>query len=244
MFRACPQNQISSPVLPTLCWLPHRSRSPGAGAVRPSVHVEPFITTTLTRLLHQLNRSSEQRQQLFHGQVRGRVQWDATYKARYSGDFDRTIFVCREVHHRYDTPENQLLKYMIEEIEKCIQAIPPVIRSGFCYIPSHSGLELADDISTQHRLERLEGVLRRLHRNVRIREVKTPARIDEFHLLRAETSRLEEYALVAHLYRSYQHIIVQPSWEGLQEIGRTCLPLPASLDGDGERWLELAIRYL
>ena len=106
-------------------------QDPGAGAARPSVRVEPFITTTLTRLLHQLNRSSEQRQQLYHGQVRGRVQWDATYKARYLGDFDRTIFVCREVHHRYDTPENQLLKYMIEEIEKCIQAIPPMITQRF-----------------------------------------------------------------------------------------------------------------
>lgn len=223
---------------------PPQLQDPETPTFRKSVCVEPFITTTLTRLLHQLNRSSEQRQELYHGQVRGKVQWDATYKARYSGDFDRTIFVCREVHHRYDTPENQLLKFVIEEIGKCIRAIQPIIRAGFCYIPYQSGLEVTDEISTQRRLERMEGVLRRLHRNVRIREVKTPARIDEFHLLRAETSRLEEYALVASLYRLYQRLVIQPTWEALQEIGDTCLPLPANLDGDGLRWVELSARFL
>ena len=58
---------------------------------------ETFLTESLERLLRKLTRVTERQQVERHGQVRGRVLWSATYKARYVQDYDPGLFVCRDV---------------------------------------------------------------------------------------------------------------------------------------------------
>jgi hypothetical protein len=198
--------------------------------------VEQFVTHTLGRLLLQLIRSTEPRQVEYRGQVRGRILWPATYKLRYCDDYDPTCFVCREVHRRYDTPENQLLKYVMEGIGECLKIVPDVIRHGVCYRPGSPGRW---GWSTARRLARMETALNRLWRNVYLREITVPPRITEQHLLRAQTARLEEYHQVAHIYRRYREVVLEPSWEGLVGTGTWVLPLPARTGGPGDRWIRL-----
>ncbi len=201
-----------------------------------------FVCHTLERLVQQLIRSTEQRRVDYRGQVRGRVLWAATYKQRYTDDCDPTCFVCREVYKRYDTPENQLLKYVVEAIADCLKAVPDELREGICYLPQGAQGRLwpakagVPSVSTAATLSEMETTLHRLRRNVLLREIETPARITEQHLLRAQTARLEEYQRVAEIYERYRTTVPVPSWEGLVAAQGGVLLLPAR---PGERWIEL-----
>jgi hypothetical protein len=199
--------------------------------------VDPFIHHSLGRLLLQLSHSTVQKQETLHGQVRGRIQWNATYKARYSQEYNPTLYVCAQVQHLYDTPENQLVKYLLEHSEQAIKAIPDALRAGMCYLPA-KGLAVYEDIAK--RLEMLETALHRLKRSARLRGISAPLEISERHLLRAETSRVEEYAVAAELYRRYRSLVLQASWESLAKVARHALPLPGVLTPATRPWVHLA----
>jgi len=199
--------------------------------------VDPFIHHTLGRLLLQLSHNTVQKQEIFHGQVRGRINWSATYKARYSEEFNPSLYVCAQVQHLYDTPENQLVKYLVEHIEAALKAIPAEMRCGICYLPE-GRIASYEDIA--RRIETLETTIHRLKRSVRLRSIQAPNQIGERHLMRAETARVEEYADAARLYRHYQRLVLQPNWRSLAEVTQHGLPLPGKLNEDSRRWVHLA----
>jgi hypothetical protein len=211
--------------------------------VEPQGGVETFITYTLGRLLRQLNRNTEQRRAEYRGQIRGRIEWTATFKARHRQDYDPTRYVCREVRHQYDTPENQLLKYLVERMGECLQAIPEVIRAGACYFPA-TGNHGPPSTATAARLGRMEAALNNFRRNVRLQYVTLPQHIDELHLLRAETARMEEYAALARIYRRYRAVVVPPSWAEIVAIGKRMIPLPGHAGPDGDPWIRLGAAVL
>ena len=208
--------------------------------VDPDGSVEMFIDHTLGRILQQLSRSTEQRRVEYRGKVRGKIFWPGTFKARCSEDYDPSRYVCSEVRYRYDTPENQLLKYVMTQISDCLRAIPNVLREGYCYHPAN-GVGILD---TATRLARMEADMKRMWRNVRLREISVPQSITEQHLLQAETARLGDYAAVARLYRHYQWTALVPSRESLMSIGKKVLPLPASAGDEGEPWIQFAAEIL
>jgi len=202
--------------------------------------VERFIHRTMPRLLQQLSHSTEQVQNVLHGQIRGQVLWGATYKARLTEEYNPSIYLCGEVRHRFNNPENQLLRYLVEHIAECLKAIPPAIRQGVCVLPEMSYEDLPVEAVTTLRLEALETALNRLLGSVHLREVDTPAEITEFHLLRAATSRLEEYHEAERLYRRYKAYVIERRWESLAAAAQRNLPLPSRLDEPARRWVGLA----
>jgi hypothetical protein len=202
---------------------------------------ESFVAHTLPRLLSQLLHTSERQVAVYQGELRGRVIWPATYKARHSGDFDPSLYACQEVFSRFDTPENQLLKYMISALDSCLTRVPEAIRAGFCYSPDGSGQ--AEPAITP-RLRRVEAGLAALRRNVRLREVSCPRVIEETHLVKAECARIEEYASVARLYRSYHSLVLHPAWATLAQVGRRTLLLPPHPSPGGDAWINLAARLI
>lgn len=203
-----------------------------------SICVENFVTITLGRLVQQLSRRTEQQQVEYHAQVRGRVKWPATLKARYSEGVDPTRFVCSEVHHRFDTPENQLLKWLILRFSESLRSVPPVIRQGFCLQPGQP------PIPTSVRLGKMEVALANARRSARLNEVSVPDRITEQHSRRAESAAFEDYAQVARLASKYKAQVLSPTWESLRAAGRRSLPLPARLEPAAEPWIRLAAAVL
>lgn len=211
--------------------------------VEPNRDTETFVTLTLDRLLRQLNRRTEQQQIELQGRLRGRVIWPATLKARHTQGYDPARYVCREVRREYDTPENQLLRYMVERINECLAAVPEVLRTGRSYIPA--ALDTGSQArSSDTRLARIERVLNMLRFNARLRDVTLLPRVEEFHILRAETARCEEYASVAQIYRRYASIVLVPSWRGLAAAGQRVLLLPTRVDPAGEPWIRLGASLL
>lgn len=204
----------------------------------PADCVEDFTGITLGRLLQQLSRSTEQRPVEFHARVRGRVLWPATLKARYTEGVDPTRFVCSEVHHRYDTLENQLLKWLLLRLGECVRSVPAVIRQGICLLPEGEAL------STAARLGKIEVALVNARRSLKLSEVSTPRAITEAHLQHAESAALSDYAQAARLFRKYRTMVSSPSWQTLASAGRRALPLPARPGPQGDPWLRIAAAVL
>lgn len=203
--------------------------------------VESFTIYTLGRLLQHLSRRTEQLQVEYQGRVRGRIVWPATYKARYGEDYDPSRYVCREVRHQYDTPENQLLKYLAERIDECLKVVPAVLRSGACYFaPSQAHRSLRTAI----RLGNMETALNQFRRNIYMRDVTLPHRITDSHLQRARTAAMDEYRAVVRIYERYQEIVAAPSQDKITEIGRRMLPLPGRMGRDADPWLQLGADIL
>ncbi|MCI0387901.1 MAG: hypothetical protein MOB07_03895 [Acidobacteria bacterium] len=207
------------------------------------VNVETFVTYTLTRLLHQLNCNAEPQQVTYRGRVRGRIVWPATFKARHGSDYDPSRFVCREVRRLYDTPENMLLKYMIERIEQCLRVVPEPLHIGERYFPAATDRQ-SSVTATAALLETIETAIRNFRRNIYLREIVAPQTITEFHLLRAETARIEEYADLARLYRRYQAVVASSAWDELAQIGKRVLPLPRRTGLDGDQWIRFGAAVL
>jgi hypothetical protein len=206
------------------------------------VSVERFVTYTLGRLMQQLSRETERRYVAYAGQVHGRIDWPHTIKAQHTESADPTRFVCREVHRRYDTPENQLLKYVVEGIHACLLSIPAVMRGGTCYYLSDGeGVPLAAAIPTAIRLGRIETALNHARYHVRYREITQPYDITGEHLRHVEISRQQEYADVVQLYHRYQGMTTAPArWLSQSGPDGHVLPLPARADDrDGRWWVSL-----
>ena len=202
---------------------------------------EEFAVYTLGRLVQSLNRRCEAQQVEHEGQVRGRIVWPATYKARYSQDYHPGRYVCREVQREYDTPENQLVRYVVERLAECLKGVPASLRAGFCY---RAPVLAGPPQPAAARLENIGAALARLGRSPYLRQVTLPARITEVHLLRADTADLDEYRTVARFYHAYRRFVVAPTWEGVADAGRRVLPLPRGAEGENELWLRLAADIL
>jgi hypothetical protein len=203
---------------------------------------ETFATFSLGRLLRQLHRTTERQQITFRGQAPGAVAWPATLKARYAEDHDPLRYVCRVVRHDFDTPENQLVKYLVERLIECMRVVPGAIRAGVSYFPLGGGRET---LPTAARLSRIEPALNSFRRDARVRSIALPDRIDALHLTRADGADLEEYHIAASLVRRYQALMLPSGWpQQIAAIGRRVLLLPGRPGAEADAWINLAAGLL
>lgn len=188
---------------------------------QPNPNVEQFVTHSLAQLLGLLERNSERQLVENVGQVRGRINWPATYKARYSQDYDPGRFLCHETHHRYDIPLNQLLKFVVNQITLCLENVPDEIRAGWAYFPARPG-----STPIAQSLRRMETALLNFRRHVHIRQVTLPPRLTEQHILQAQTTHIETYRQALALYKWHKALMANWSWDTLMRSGHHTLFLP------------------
>lgn len=182
-----------------------------------------FTTTTIPQLLRQLNRSTVHRRETYQGRVRGRIDWPATVKARYQTGYNPAIYVCRQPHRLEDTPENQLVKFMLTAIDRAIQSLPPLLLTAEWW----TAVAGPQPTWFKQRLSHLSYTLRPQLNHVRLRHVTTPTAITTQHILKAKTSKTELYAAVATLYSNYNALLRQQQWHTLHPILQNGLLLPS-----------------
>ena len=200
--------------------------------------VQSFVHETLAPLVRKITCRTELRVREYRGKVRGRVLWPATVKNRVTGEVDPTRFVCRDVRRRFDTPENQLLKFMVEAIHRCIESVPDTLAHGFC---CRRGRDGAASETVGETLDHLLCQLNRCARHARLRQVASPKAITPAHLRAAESSKTEEYAIVAALYRRYEQAMRSSA---LEDMSRGLLVLPGTHDEEATPWIRLAASIL
>lgn len=190
---------------------------------QPKRNIEQFVTQKLIQRLSLLERNTERQLVENVGQVRGRVNWPATYKARYSQDYDPGRFLCHETHPRYDIPPNQLLKYVVQQLALCLENVPEEIRTGWAYFHNQ---EQPTMTRLAQQVGRMETTLVNFRRHVHIREVTLPARLTEQHILQAQTARSEIYREALAIYEWHKAFMARWSWASLVRSGRDTLFLP------------------
>ncbi len=198
--------------------------------------VVSFVSEVLDGLIAQLSRTAQPNKVMYPGRIRGQVDWKATFKARSGPKYDPGCFVCREIKHQFDTPENQLLKSVLTHIARCLTLIPVTIRYGYCFVRTRSSLEV---IRPDAALQRIEAALKRHQRNIYLQGVTIPSNITQQHLLRATTSHVEEYAEVAKVYYQYVSVVATPAREAISRIGHHTVIMPDQLSEDSGPWIEL-----
>jgi hypothetical protein len=207
-------------------FLLHRTGVDGA----PCVH--NFIFHFAPVLLHQLSRTTEPQRVILHGRVRGKVDWSATYKARYSEDANPTVFVCQQSWRRFDRPENQLFKFLLHTIQSCLIRVSSPLREWRAWGPAlctsqGEPLFIADYLATiAHRV-------RHFTTHAYLREVNLPENISGRHLLAARTSKTELYSKLAGLYKLYNNVVAVPDWSEWASILSHTLPLPREAEEVG-----------
>lgn len=200
-----------------------------------------FTERTLPRILEQLHHTTERIDIEDRARVRGKVMWSATYKARYEGDGNSNLYICRQVRPLFDTPENQFLKYFIQEIEGCLRVIPAVIRSGFCLLSSAENRQV---VPIADRLQFIETRIHTALQNIYLRQAASIGYLSPLHCQRAESSRLPEYAAVASLYRNYRQLIDRSDWHPFSRDSPCFLVLPDRVNPDTKIWIETAATLL
>ena len=159
------------------------------------------------------------------GQVRGRVDWEATHKARYSADGNPAIFVCQQSDRRYDRPENQLLKYLLDQIQACLNRVSPEMGAWLAWkrpcdgdgrLRVVVGAELAE---LAHRVHLYSG-------SAYLRGIGLPPSIGEAHLRAARTTKNPLYGEVLQLHRLYSEIVEVSEWEFWKGALDDTAPLP------------------
>lgn len=190
-----------------------------------------FLVETLPQLLPQLNRTTAIERVETSGYVRGRVDWPATHKARWTAEGGLETFICRENRRRFDRPENQLLVFLLKRAHACLDRIPAEMHGWWTRCAGGStsliGAELAE---VAYRLSRLRT-------NVSLSEVSVPTSIGSQHLAAARTSKNELYSKVADLYFLYRDVVEVADWQRWTHVLRWTAPLPPDVDATTRRLL-------
>jgi hypothetical protein len=193
------------------------------------VHVLPVLLRSLSRVNEPVRQ--EQREHL-----RGRIDWAATYKQRLAEHNDRALFVTREVRRQYDTPENELLVFVLAALDRLITGVPDQLRAGAYWSPG--GPERPAPVDAA--LARHGGLLREYRRHIHLREVPIPALIGSRHVLKARTSKTEWYAAVADAYALLDAVTGPAAPAALAPALRECIVLPGGVSGAGREWVRWA----
>lgn len=196
-----------------------------------------FVGDVLPRFLRRLDVDSEHELLDSSGRVEGRIDWSKTMKARSAAGGDNSRFVSRAVRRRVDNPANQLVRFVAEEIVECCRAVPQLLLAGSCLVGERFG---GNDVPIGEHVSWIELEMERHLAHRRFRDVRRPSFVDGLALDGAERSRNHDHALAAVLYRRWHAAIVESGSQGVAACGRRALPLPPTLDGDGERWVRLA----
>ena len=186
-----------------------------------------FLQHVAPRLLAQLARSTEPQRVLLRGRARGSVDWSGTVRARYGGNQDPTLYVCRQSWRLYDLPENRLLKYLLDRLRRCHERTPNALREG-----STPALGIAEKgAGVDQRLAFVAHRLRRFSANAYLRDVELPDAVNDQHLIAARRARNPLYGEVAGVYHRYRSVVERPSWQAWQPVVRqNVLFLPRSED--------------
>ena len=198
----------------------------------PSNQVENFLKHTLFQLLSRLASKSERIRQETVGEIRGRIDWPQTQKARVENGWNGNVFVCRKVDRHLDRPENRVLRALIAAIARCLNSVPSWMRNGVGY-----GKERA--IPSLPRIRTMESTIALAKKHVLFSELQDNS-VSDNDLFALDTSRIRGYEDVLKIYRYYDRFVLQGTWDAIFEKDYFKLPLPGELSTESLRWIRLA----
>lgn len=181
--------------------------------------------------LRRIRTETERTAKTARGAVDGRINWNATYKQRYSQNpRDTSIFVVENRTIDFDVPENIVLIDLLQTIYGTLQEAEEYIRREYDWIQQrwHENGELID---------RLAAIM---ERNVNVRRIRSPEGYEptERMLTTAENARQELYREAAGLLRSRDRLL-----NGQEDEIRHLLESTAIAPDDQDTLFELYVLF-
>lgn len=175
-----------------------------------SPQVESLVKI-LPKLVRNLSHSTHKEVVEYRGIVRGRIDWNMTFKERYSQGFnDPSLFICQPTIKKYDLPENQLLKYILWKIRSLTESIELSIPKEL--IEPEYWESWIDIIVTRYLK------IKKISKNIYFQQISTPRIVKPKMVHKAYRNRNNVYDKIAECYELYEKLFITNDQEALREL--------------------------
>ena len=171
------------------------------------------LLNILPPLMRNLAHSTRKETIECRGMIRGRIDWGLTIKERYSHGFnDPSLFICKPASKMYDLPENQLLKFILNEIANFGENIE--------YLPVITD-EVLDESEVRSYVDTIQfrrSAVRKTLKHVQFHNITLASSIRPKTLLRARNHRNHNYRPVVKCYELYENLFLINSADALKKL--------------------------
>ena len=167
----------------------------------------------LPQLVRNLVHSTQKETEIMRGNIRGRIDWGATLKERYSQGFDdKSLFVCNPPSKYYDLEENQLLKFLLRRIRYFKENYLNFVHSD------NFDIEKIDRNKDWYTIVNDNSQMAKLTlRKVYFKEISN-VKIKSKHLRKCMKSRNLLYHYVAKVYKLYEDLFILGDKDVLKKL--------------------------
>jgi hypothetical protein len=185
----------------------------------------------LPKQLRQVKTQTENVSNTVRGQIEGRIDWNKTYRERYSKNpGDGSVFVCENRSENYDIDENVVLKRLLAVIYDTLTECREYLRADYEWVTDRwkTNLELVDTMTDI------------FERNVHVTRIREPEAYEptERMIGRAADSRSDLYREAARLLTEYRESLLGDE-DAILELLQTTAITP----DDDETLLELFVLF-
>jgi hypothetical protein len=165
----------------------------------------------LPKLLRNLSHSTHKELVECRGIIRGRIDWNMTFKERYSQGFnDPSLFICQPSTKMYDLPENQLLNYILWKIRSLSENINLKVTEEL--LDADEWKDWQDKIVTRYLK------VKKISKNVYFQQISMPRSIKPKTVQKAYRHRNQSYDKVAESYELYEKLFISNDQEVLRKL--------------------------
>lgn len=165
----------------------------------------------LPKLLRNLSHSTNKELVESRGIIRGRVDWNMTFKERYSQGFnDPSLFICQPSIKIYDLPENQLLNFVLWKIRSLSEKIDLEI--------SEELLDAEEWKNWQDKIVTIYLKVKKISKNIYFQQISIPRSIKPKTIQKAYRHRNQSYDKVAACYELYEKLFITNDQKVLREL--------------------------
>ncbi len=184
-----------------------------------SSQLNDFIEV-LPQLMRNLSHSTSREKIISKGVIRGKIDWNKTFKTRYSQGYnDSSLFVCTPPSKSYDLCENQLLKFLLKKIVYLFENTLSFI-----------DIEVNESDNWHEEVKLKYFKVKKTLKNVYFNEISDVNLIKPKTLRKAFMHRNQFYKKLANLYKLYDDLFISNDLGVLKSIVETQLLKPASDD--------------
>lgn len=172
------------------------------------------LINSLSQLIRNLSHSTKKEYEIYNGTIRGRIDWNQTFKERLSrGHDDKSLFVCALPSKYYDLEENQLLKYVLKRII--------YLKENYLSFISAKSDDLKDidenddwyTIVNNHYIK-----CKKMLKKVYFDDISSISKVKSKHIRKCYKNRNGLYHKVAEVYKIYEELFINSNADLLKEL--------------------------
>jgi hypothetical protein len=201
-----------------------------------SNEVKVFVET-LPKIFRKFSHSAQKELLINQGYVKGRIDWNRTIKERCTKGHDRTVFVCSPARRIYNLPENQLLKYTLVQIRRLLEETDNLPVEKMKEIISKDLTKSAVKEKWMDRILWLKLNVNLALKNIYLRDVELPHRIDERVIKRTRNARNKDYETIADCYCVHSALIQKTDPDQVRRFIEQRILEPLERDTLFELWV-------